>query len=372
MADLRELFAANPGKKQELRARLEARIPPEFAVVTFPQNGAGGGAGNGDVGALSRGLIKGYNDVIKVKDFDEVLSELKLLPTSDHLRTWHALAGPSVRDDIFHYLQMFELLEAIVDDAPLQRPRSLASIKGALMDMEAVGLAAYTLGLLCGIHTNLDRISRVVQAIPEQAMPFWGDERREQWVYMVKYAASVEELLVAILYLEACIDRSWMKWRSRPIAKRRKMQTTAAQVPRLLDGEDEMEASEAGVDALEQDVAGPGDGDDEIMEVCSIEEEGGVGSKRKADAVDGAIDGDGVGKSRETRILEPQAHDLTHANPYQATYTLPSESTHSHGTCLHARCLMVSRAHPLTHCVLSVHRISSRSWRLSFASQSLD
>ena len=58
-------------------------------------------------------------------------------------------------------------------------------------------------------------------------MPFWGDERREQWVYMVKYAASVEELLVAILYLEACIDRSWMKWRSRPIAKRRKMQTTA-------------------------------------------------------------------------------------------------------------------------------------------------
>ena len=140
MADLRELFAANPGKKQELRARLEARIPPEFAAVTFPQNGAGGGAGNRDVGALSRGLIKGYNDVIKVKDFDEVLSELKLLPTSDHLRTWHALAGPSVRDDIFHYLQMFELLEAIVDDAPLQRPRSLASIKGALMDMEAVGL----------------------------------------------------------------------------------------------------------------------------------------------------------------------------------------------------------------------------------------
>ena len=177
---------------------------------------------------------------------------------------------------IFHYLQMFELLEAIVDDAPLQRPRSLASIKGALMDMEAVGLAAYNLGLLCDTQSHLDRISRNVQAIPEQAMPFWGDERREQWVYMVKYAASVEELLVAILYLEACIDRSWMKWRSRPIAKRRKMHTTAAQVPRILDGEDEMEASEAGVDALEQAVAGPGDGDDEIMEVCSVEEEGGA------------------------------------------------------------------------------------------------
>jgi hypothetical protein len=44
-------------------------------------------------------------------------------------------------------------------------------------------------------------------AIPEQAMPNWSDERRDQWVYMVKYAADVEELLVWVLYLEACIDR---------------------------------------------------------------------------------------------------------------------------------------------------------------------
>ena len=44
-------------------------------------------------------------------------------------------------------------------------------------------------------------------AIPEQAMPNWSDERRDQWVYMVKYAADVEELLVSVLYLEACIER---------------------------------------------------------------------------------------------------------------------------------------------------------------------
>ena len=36
-------------------------------------------------------------------------------------------------------------------------------------------------------------------AIPDAAMPFWGDERREQWVYMVKYAASVEDLQVTLL-----------------------------------------------------------------------------------------------------------------------------------------------------------------------------
>jgi hypothetical protein len=44
-------------------------------------------------------------------------------------------------------------------------------------------------------------------AIPEQAMPNWSDERRDQWVYMVKYAMDVEELLDSVLYLEACIER---------------------------------------------------------------------------------------------------------------------------------------------------------------------
>ena len=37
-------------------------------------------------------------------------------------------------------------------------------------------------------------------AIPEQAMPNWSDERRDQWVYMVKYAADVEELLKQVAH----------------------------------------------------------------------------------------------------------------------------------------------------------------------------
>ena len=38
-----------------------------------------------------------------------------------------------------------------------------------------------------------------------------GRNRRERWMHMVKYAESAEDLLVAVLLLELCLETSSMK-----------------------------------------------------------------------------------------------------------------------------------------------------------------
>jgi len=280
LADLRMWLSADTSKGAQLRAELEKRCQPEQAAAAAQRkaNGAGGEA-DGEGGGVE--MIKGYNDVVNATDFEEVLKELELAPSPEHLITWRSLAGPSVKEGLIYFLRMFDLLEAVQRQEPLALPQELAPIKRALMDMEA--------------------------AIPGLAMPLWSDERREQWVYMVKYAADVEELLVALLYLEACIERSWMKLRSRPIQKRLKLKHMPVRSPSPED-EDLMlaEATEA---LAEDDEGAKADG-----KAGGEQEDAGVGSKRKAGDADA---GAAQGERRETKILEPQVHELTHANPYQ-------------------------------------------------------
>ena len=178
-------------------------------------------------------------------------------------------------------MRMFDLLEAVQRQEPLALPHELAPIKRALMDMEA--------------------------AVPGQAMPLWSDERRENWVYMVKYAADVEELLVSLLYLEACIERSWMKLRSRPIQKKLKTKHLPVRSPSPED--EDMMMTEA-TEALAEDEEGVRPNG----KASGEQEDAGVGGKRKAGGAEAA---DAQIERRETKILEPQVHELTHANPYQ-------------------------------------------------------
>ena len=146
-------------------------------------------------------------------------------------------------------------------------------------------------------------------AIPDHAMPFWGQERREQWVYMVKYAATVEELLVSVLYMEACIERSWMRVRTRPIPKRLKLKFLPKRSPSPEAEEDMMDDA---LEALAED-----DDDAEGGKEEGEEEEAGVGSKRKAAGEEEGDGGEAEVERKETVILEPDSQQLTHANPYQ-------------------------------------------------------
>jgi hypothetical protein len=129
IADLRTMLSEDTTKCAKLRAELEKRIQAEQVVAVAGGDGGGGGGGGGTE------LTKGYNDVVSTSDFEEVLKELELLPTPEHLLTWRSLAGPCVKDGLVYFVGMFSLLDAIQKHEPLALPQELASIKGALMVM---------------------------------------------------------------------------------------------------------------------------------------------------------------------------------------------------------------------------------------------
>jgi len=289
LADLRTMLTEDTNKYLKFRSQIKKLALPEFAPHKAVGGNDKGQISVGDEGAdnADSAFTKGCNDLISISDFESIVTALELAPTSEHLMTWRALPGPSVNPGLIHYLEMFNLLEAIKTNDPMVLPPGLVPIKRALMDMEA--------------------------AIPDPAMPFWGDERREQWVYMVKYASSVDELLVSVLYLEACIERSWMRVRSRPISKRLRLKFVLQPRP-LPDDEDSMITDTVEALVAEDDVEVEEKGEE------GGEEEGGedaadVGSKRKAGDENGGEDEQE--DRRETKMLEPQTHELTHHNPYQ-------------------------------------------------------
>ena len=93
------------------------------------------------------------------------------------------LACASWRHGVVHYADLVDSLRYIAEGKPIELPTELSTIKRQLMDLEA--------------------------SIPDAAMPFFSELRREQWSHMVKYARSEDELIVCLLYLETCIQVSY-------------------------------------------------------------------------------------------------------------------------------------------------------------------
>ena len=85
LADMRALFNSDESVLQRLRSRL-AQLAP---VAGVPSQGEGG-------------LVMGYTDLVSISSFEGVIEELGLVPTSEHLITWRALVGPSVKPEQVH------------------------------------------------------------------------------------------------------------------------------------------------------------------------------------------------------------------------------------------------------------------------------
>jgi len=99
---------------------------------------------------------------------------------------WEGPGGPG--DWRVSSLELLEALEAVVNQKPRSLPWELRGTKRRLLDLES--------------------------AIHQDSMPSFVPHRRSYWMHLVKFASTAEELMVAVLYFETCLERHWKpRWR---------------------------------------------------------------------------------------------------------------------------------------------------------------